>query len=128
MTNSNKQPASDKQADLHAALDDGSLIHAAAKGSMEKRQAVVERAELDEIFRGLKAMYVDVDAVSGEEQIHNFDTAKQAVLDWHNKQTLELLDRLQQRTVKGEIILGESAYIAITRAIEAERSKLKEAK
>lgn len=43
-----------------------------------------------------------------------------------NEQIEAVLDRIHQSTVRGELIKGEPAYMAITRAIEAERNKLKE--
>ena len=43
---------------------------------------------------------------------------KQAILDWHNKQTLELLDRLEAKLSH----FGHDATVNI----EAERNKLKE--
>ncbi len=52
-----------------------------------------------------------------------------AILDWHNKQTLELLDRLEckgqivdTRLFKREIVATPHEYI------QAERNKLKESK
>ena len=47
------------------------------------------------------------------------DEAKQALLDWHNKQTLELLDRL-------ESLNGSHPDSYIATFIEAERNELKE--
>ncbi len=41
---------SDTQAELHAFLDDPETFKRAAEGSMAKRQAVLDQAELDEIL------------------------------------------------------------------------------
>ena len=53
--------------------------------------------------------------------------AKQAILAWHNKQTLELLDRLLER---GEdfTTFGDGGRSVAVEYIEAERNKLKEPK
>lgn len=47
--------------------------------------------------------------------------ARQAIIDWHNRQTLELLDRL-------ESLNGSHPDSYIATFIEAERNKLKEVK
>ena len=54
--------------------------------------------------------------------------AKQAILDWHNKQTLELLDRLERvATLTETSPLTGRIYIELPlSAIEAERNKIKE--
>ena len=58
---------------------------------------------------------------------------KQAILDWHNKQTLELLDKLESN-MRGKTVIdtaeGWKEFIRkhVNGAIEAERNKLKEEK
>lgn len=49
------------------------------------------------------------------------DNAKQAIIDWHNKQVEEVLDRLA-------IEVRASDYIGIAETIQSERNKLKESK
>lgn len=128
MTNPNTQPASDKQADLHAALDDGSLIHAAAKGSMEKRQAAVEQAELVDKLAPFIA-----DGITAGELRAKADE----LLDWHNKQMLAMLDRLERASKDmvvrhkqpqlggGSKLLGTSRYKQVPlSAIDNERKRL----
>ena len=60
--------------------------------------------------------------------------AKQAIIDWHNKQTEELLDRLESKSSEWSVAAAELLdhledrnleYIPLS-AIEAERNKLKE--
>lgn len=50
-------------------------------------------SELDKILRGLKAMYVDVSAISGEEEIYSFDQAKSALLNWRDRETKKAYER-----------------------------------
>lgn len=52
--------------------------------------------------------------------------AKEAILDWHNKQIEAVLDRVKSSAKGAES--GISAHIMIEEAIEAERNKLKESK
>lgn len=59
--------------------------------------------------------------------------AKQAILDWHNKQTLELLDRLSAVSSYTDKEFRENPQSCLGKrdvrlAIEAERNKLKEPK
>ena len=54
--------------------------------------------------------------------------AKQAILDWHNKQVEEVLDRLESERDSHDADTGcsdELGYIPLS-AIQAERNKLKE--
>ena len=53
--------------------------------------------------------------------MNNPTDTKQALLDWHNKQTDGLLDRLA-------IEVRTSDYIGIAETIQSERNKLKENK
>lgn len=48
-----------------------------------------------------------------------------AILDWHNKQVEEVLDRLEKEINTGRTFTND--YV-ISEAIEAERNKLKESK
>lgn len=50
--------------------------------------------------------------------------AKQALLDWHNKQIEEVLDRLEQDDAK--LTDGRHLELDIPSWVEAERAKLKE--
>lgn len=90
------------------------------------KQAILDwhNKQIDQATDSVEAMVADIafkeginHVTMGGEWLHR---------DEVNKQIESVLDRLQQRTVKGDIILGESVYTAITRAIEAERNKLKE--
>lgn len=59
--------------------------------------------------------------------------AEQAILDWHNKQTLELLDRLSAVSSYTDKEFRENPQSCLGKrdvrlAIEAERNKLKEPK
>ena len=83
------------------------------------------QAELDEKIGNIIDDLVNIEISA---RFHNTDWAeygiKQAVLDWHNKQTLELLDSLiAQQWSFGE---NDDALAVPTRYIEAERNKLKE--
>lgn len=73
--------------------------------------------ELDEILAKhngeLGLPWEDPDVVTSD--------TKQALLDWHNKQTEGLLDRLA-------IEVRASDYIGIAETIQSERNKLKENK
>ena len=51
---------------------------------------------------------------------------KQALLDWHNKQTLELLDRLESQVRRADDCTEDTLVVKAIR-IEAERNKLNEA-
>ena len=57
--------------------------------------------------------------------------AKQAILDWHNKQIEEVLDRIEARkeqTIYADFESGSVSWWAavLVSSIEAERNKLKE--
>lgn len=58
------------------------------------------------------------------------DKAKQAILDWHNKQIEAVLDRLRLYAVYGEYDKAEDnskqGEVVPVMVIEAERNKLKE--
>jgi len=51
------------------------------------------------------------------------DRIKQAILDWHNKQTLELLDRLESQVRRADDCTEDTFVVKAIR-IEAERNKL----
>ena len=76
----------------------------------------LDEQKLDEILE---------DFYDGDIRQSDMGKAKQAILDWHNKQTLELLDRLAaQRGILSDPVHGEKS-IPLS-AIKAERAKLKE--
>ena len=55
--------------------------------------------------------------------------AKQALLDWHNKQIEEVLDRLEAQSVEEAVVIFGMTEVkkqVPLSAIEAERNKLKE--
>ena len=80
--------------------------------------------ELDEILGFIENYGVSA-SCDGFDPHKSRSQAKQAILDWHNKQTLELLDRLAaQRGILSDPVHGEKS-IPLS-AIEAERNKLKE--
>lgn len=54
--------------------------------------------------------------------------AKQAILDWNNKQVEEVLDRLSKELVWGGDMGGELSVYKVSQVIKAERNKLKESK
>ena len=63
------------------------------------------------------------ESVQIESMRSELDEAKQAILDWYNKQVEAVLDRLQVSIDDGK----KSHSMAVIRgAIEAERNKLKE--
>ena len=64
--------------------------------------------ELDEILE---------DFYDGDIRQSDMGKAKQAILDWNNKQMSELLDRLA-------IEVRDSDYIGIAETIQSERNKL----
>ena len=68
------------------------------------------------------------DFYDGDIRQSDMGKAKYAILDWHNKQTEELLDRLECRARGAfdyEADIEEYAEDVLT-SIEAERNKLKE--
>ena len=68
------------------------------------------------------------ESVQIESMSSELDEAKQAILDWHNKQTLELLDRLlheYELDVDSKWFSSSGGMVDLASAIEAERNKLK---
>ena len=72
------------------------------------------------------------DFYDGDIRQSDMGKAKQAILDWHNKQTEELLDRLESKSSEWSVAAAELLdhledrnleYIPLS-AIEAERNKL----
>ena len=55
-----------------------------------------ERSEIDLIMRGVKAMYVDADAVTGEEEIYNFEHAQKALETLMDRVRISELELLKQ--------------------------------
>lgn len=88
--------------------------------------------ELDEIL-AVFANYDDSYEPGYEEGVlSRIDRVKKNILDWHNKQIDELLDRLRLYAVYGEYDKSEDdseqGEVVPVMAIEAERAKLKEVK
>ena len=82
----------------------------------------MSKTTLDEI---LYRFAVDThESKPGQDETPNFDKAKQALIDWHNKQVEEVLDRLESTAAYGTDI--EEYAEDVLSAIEAERNKLKE--
>ena len=77
---------------------------------------------LDEILNAVTNFTYDAMAHPGDPLVGTLPTmdkatAKLAILDWHNKQMSELLDRLA-------IEVRDSDYIGIAETIQSERNKL----
>ena len=53
------------------------------------------------------------------------DEAKQALLDWHNKQVEAVLDRLEGQSRRADDCTDDTLVVKMVR-VEAERNKLKE--
>ena len=79
--------------------------------------------ELDEIMD--KIYDLAYDHISERSIAIGTDRIKQAILDWHNKQTLELLDRLESQVRRADDCTEDTFVVKAIR-IEAERNKLKE--
>lgn len=80
--------------------------------------------ELDEILRDYEFVrHTDCDDSCGNKSTEA--EAKRAILDWHNKQVEEMLDRLLEH---GEdfTTFGDAGRSVAVEYIEAERNKLKE--
>ena len=91
--------------------------------------------ELDEILDGFAraVRVVVVNGLSHDKYERRQKDFKQAIIDWHNKQVDEVLDRAKQRF--HEPIEHDGSYISISvidktfdELIQAERKKLKEVK
>ena len=76
--------------------------------------------ELSEIIRAMRYRVLEDNGLTVNGLTTIEQETKQAIIDWHNKQVEELLDRL---TVADNI-----SDRACSEAIEAERAKLKEVK
>lgn len=92
---------------------------------------MTKQSELDEIlqnhFRGYAARsFPEYQDNASEVWNNSVEKAKQAILDWHNKQIEEVLDRLVRQGTAGVGLMGDT-YIPLS-AIEAERSKLNPSK
>ena len=81
---------------------------------------MTDNTQLDEILE---------DFYDGDIRQSDMGKAKQLIIDWHNKQVLELLDRLEAQFVEEVVVIfGETKLkkqVPLS-AIEAERNKLKE--
>ena len=85
------------------------------------------QSELDEILGHWTKGYVNGSA----SKFYVTNQTKQDILDWHNKQTLELLDRLSVASSYTDRQFSENPQLCLGKrdvqlAIEAERNKLKE--
>lgn len=109
---------SDTQAELHAFLDDPETFKRAAEGSMAKRQAVLDQAELDEKL-----------SRHGAEAGEMTETNRLYTKSEVNAIVEEVLDRLRGTGHSFEVEEYMDEYknmVAIPlSAIEAERNKLK---
>ena len=102
-----------------------------------------ERLNLDEVLERYR-LFANMAYSEVEDGFHTadefkdlalpkvLDEAKQAILDWHNKQTGEVLDRFEQDCKLNYATWGNSERMlqvsGILKRIEAERNKLKEIK
>ena len=105
---------SNTQAELHAFLDDPETFKRAAEGSMAKRQAVLDQAELDEKL-----------SRHGAEAGEMTETNRLYTKSEVNAIVEEVLDRLLSY---GEDFstMGDASLSVAVEYIEAERNKLKE--
>ena len=86
---------------------------------------MAEQQELDEILN--QPVSKTADASYGEWEVVGLPEAKQAILDWHNKQVEAVLDRLEGRARGAfdyEADIEEYAEDVLT-SIEAERTRLR---
>lgn len=86
-----------------------------------------ELRKLDSV-RAINKLMIDAEIKVGHREQH-IDYIVQEILDWHNKQIEEVLDRLEGRARGAfdyEADIEEYAEDVLT-PIEAERNKLKEA-
>ena len=84
--------------------------------------------ELDDVlFEAVEAAATYTHNVTAEEADYIQNKAKQAVIDWHNKQMLELLDRLSAEVKRAYDREGDFLEMAVD-TIEAERNKLNPSK
>ena len=74
-----------------------------------------ELRKLDSV-RAINKLMIDAEIKVGHREQH-IDYIVQEILDWHNKQMSELLDRLA-------IEVRASDYIGIAETIQSERNKL----
>ena len=81
--------------------------------------------ELDEILGFIENYGVSA-SCDGFDPHKSRSQAKQAILDWHNKQVEEVLDRLEVADAK--LTDGRNLELDIPSWVEAERNKLKESK
>lgn len=121
---------SDTQAELHAFLDDPETFKRAAEGSMAKRQAVLDQAELDRLHKEVEyCVTMEYKAPQGEPAKSRIDRLMRMFTAYKDKAVEEVLDRLENKGLLLEHSLGatDSGRVRrITEAIEAERNKLKE--
>ena len=87
--------------------------------------------ELDEIFTKYTKQVIDMCHGNRPDVADESAKAKQAILDWHNKQIEEVLDRLLVASNYTDRQFSENPQLCLGKrdvqlAIEAERNKLKE--
>ena len=79
--------------------------------------------ELDEIFTKYTKQVIDMCHGNRPDVADESAKAKQAILDWHNKQIEAVLDRLEIRV---KVADATDRYTTALGIIETERKKLKE--
>ena len=79
----------------------------------------------DVLFEAVEAAATYTHNVTAEEADYIQNKAKQAIIDWHNKQIKEALDRLLAEVKQAYDKEGDFLEMAVD-TIEAERNKLKE--
>ena len=87
---------------------------------------------LDEILNAVTNFTYDAMAHPGDPLVGtlptmNKATAKQALLDWHNKQTEELLDRLENQSRRADDCTDDTLVVKMIR-VGAERERLNSSK
>ena len=82
--------------------------------------------DLDEIFTKYTKQVIDMCHGNRPDVADESAKAKQAILDWHNKQVEEVLDRLESKLVERRVDNAPYApgkeYLVPEAAIEAERN------
>lgn len=85
--------------------------------------------ELDDILDTLAEKSADSDSSLGYVEAYEFaQEAKQAILDWHNKQVEAVLDRLEAQFVEEVVVIFGKTEVkkqVPLSAIEAERTRLR---
>lgn len=88
------------------------------------------QVELNEILNVLYMQGEDIGKLeygSATHQITAVNGAKQAILDWHNKQIEELLDRLESQSRRADDCTDDTLVVKMIR-VGAERDRLNSSK